>query len=55
MAFENVGSHIGCMSELFSNHVLGPLLIDALQGKTPTTQPVGNELKTPAPQDAVQR
>ena len=44
MAFDNVGSHIGCMSELFGEKVLGPLLIKGLgPTSSATTKPVARD------------
>lgn len=40
MAFENAGSHIGCMSPPFAEHVLAPILINAIApGRATTTEP----------------
>lgn len=36
MAYRNIGDHIGCMSAMFAQQVLGPLLLNDIR---PTTQP----------------
>lgn len=39
MAFNNIGNHVGCMSQAFAQNVLAPLLIEDLTGGEATTQP----------------
>jgi pimeloyl-ACP methyl ester carboxylesterase len=39
LAFQNIGNHVGCMSEPFAENFLAPMLIDELNVSRASTQP----------------